>query len=352
MSQTRRRGTQILQDEIDSAIALVKTHNTNITRKLEKVKDMVSRYCENKGAAAVAPSSSRASTASLVEASPGPAPTVLPGALSPIPEGNESNSNTMVSSIPLAPLAPNGASGASGASASASVPISLKSKGTGPKPWSNFRTLVGKNTQLKVGQTATSQKIATLWNQAKKGSSTNEIAKYLKNQLQVEPALANQKAPELAKIAVNYAKPTLSKRVTRTVASNGRVGGAGSAAAVASTAPRATLKKNKVPLAGAPINPNTETDEEFWARMGKQANANAVKKNANAMQQAETRRQVRAEAALRATPALTPGKNRQVPLASVAEANTNVNRSGPIPTLVRNRTVVNPTTGQQEELSL
>lgn len=352
MSQTRRRGTQILQDEIDSAIALVKTHNTNITRKLEKVKDMVSRYCENKGAASLAPSNSRAAPlalantsnslreaapASLVEASP--APTVLAGALSPIPEGNESNS----SPAPVAPLA----------SGAASIPVSLKSKGTGPKPWSNFRTLVGKNTQLKVGQTATSQKIATLWNQAKKGSSTNEIAKYLKNQLQVEPALANQKAPELAKIAVNYAKPTLSKRVTRTVGSNGRVGGAGSAAAAAAaSAPRATLKKNKVPLAGAPINPNTETDEEFWARMGKQANANAVKKNANAMQQAETRRQVRAEAALRATPALTPGKNRQVPLASVAEANTNVNRSSPIPTLVRNRTVVNPTTGQEEELSL
>jgi len=341
MSQTRRRGTQILQDEIDSAIALVKTHNTNITRKLEKVKDMVSRYCKNEGSSASAPLAS----SSLRNAAPAPTPTVMAGALSPIPEGNESNSNTLGSSVGLAPVAPEAPQGASGSTAS--VPVSLKSKGTGPKPWSNFRSLVGQGTQLKVGQTATSQKIATLWNQAKKGSSTNEIAKYLKNQLQVEPALANQKAPELAKIAINYAKPTLSKRVTRTVGSNGRVGGAGSAAA----APRATLKKNKVPAAGAPINPNTETDDEFWTRMGKQANANAARKNALAMQQAENRRQVRAEAALRATPALTPGKSRQVPLA--VQANTSVNRSAPIPTLVpRNPTVINPTTGEEEELSL
>ena len=345
MSQTRRRGTQILQDEIDSAIALVKTHNTNITRKLEKVKDMVSRYCKNEGSSASAPlaSSSLRNVRNVRNAAPAPTPTVMAGALSPIPEGNESNSNTLGSSVGLAPVAPEGAS-----DSTASVPVSLKSKSIGPKPWSNFRSLVGQGTQLKVGQTATSQKIATLWNQAKKGSSTNEIAKYLKNQLQVEPALANQKAPELAKIAINYAKPTLSKRVTRTVGSNGRVGGAGSAAAAA--APRATLKKNKVPAAGAPINPNTETDEEFWTRMGKQANANAARKNALAMQQAENRRQVRAEAALRATPALTPGKSRQVPLA--VQANTSVNRSAPIPTLVRNPTVVNPTTGEEEELSL
>jgi len=327
MSQTRRRGTQILQDEIDSAIALVKTHNDNITRRLEKVKDMVSRYCENKGPAPRAvtfePSVAAAPLASDAAA---PTPTVMKRALSPIAETNESEFNERdVSSMPQAPLALNGAS--------ASVPVSLKSKG--PKPWSNFRTMVGKDTQLKVGQTATSQKIATLWNQAKKGSSTNQIAQYLKNQLQVEPALANQKAPELAKIASTYAgvSAPLSKRVTRTVGSNGRVGGAGSAAAAAEL-PKVsqTRKKNKVPAGAGPINPNTETDEEFWARMGKQANANAAKKNATAMEQAETRRQVRAEAALRATPAMTPGKNRQVSLPEAV--NRNVNRSAPIPTLV------------------
>ena len=315
MSQTRRRGTQILQDEIDSAIALVKTNTVNITRKLEKVKDMVSRYCENKGVGQVPRAVNFAASAAAPAPSPyeagAPTPTVLNRALNTIPEGNESeyNSNTVVNSVPLA--------------AAASVPITLKSKG--PKPWSNFRTMVGRDTQLKVGQTETSKKIATLWEQAKKGSSTNEIAKYLKNQLQVEPALANQKAPELAKIAINYAKPTLSKRVTRTVGSNGRVGGAGSTVA----APRVTQKKN-LSVARAPINPNTETDEEFWARMGTQANANAARKNKVAMEQAENRRQVREEAALRATPAMTPGKNRQVPLA----ANANVNRSAPIPTLV------------------
>jgi hypothetical protein len=186
--------------------------------------------------------------------------------------------------------------------------------------------MVGKDTQLKVGQTETSKKIATLWEQAKKGSSTNQIAQYLKNQLQVPPSLANKKAPELAKLAINYAKPTLSKRVTRTVRSG------------------PTVNKTR----NAPINPNTETDDEFWARMGRQANANAANKNARAMQQAENRRISRGEAALRATPALTPGKSRQVPLA----ANANVNRSSPIPTLVRNPTVVNPTTGKEEELSL
>ena len=281
MSQTRRRGTQILQDEIASAIALSKSHSENMTRKLEKVKDMVSRYCESKGpvAAAVAPL-----VAAPLASAPAvaPTPTVLPGALSPIAEMNESES-----------LAP-------------SVPANLKSKG--PKPWSNFRSMVGKDTQLKVGQTETSKKIATLWEQAKKGSSTNQIAQYLKNELQVVPSLANKKAPELVKIATNYAKPTLSKRVTRTV--------------------RPANQTRKV-SAVAPINPNTETDDEFWARMGKKANENAANKNARALQQAENRRQVR-EAALRATPALTPGKSRQVPLA----ANVNPNRSAPIPTLV------------------
>jgi hypothetical protein len=305
MSQTRRRGNQILQDEIDSAIALVKTHTTNITRKLEKVKDMVSRYCENKGTASSAPAPS-APSAPVTQFS-APTPTVL----SPIPETNETNFNT-TNANSLAPMG------------SASVPVSLKSKG--PKPWTNFRTMVGKDTQLKVGQTETSKKIATLWEQAKKGSSTNQIAQYLKNQLQVPPSLANKKAPELAKLAINYAKPTLSKRVTRTVRSG------------------PTVNKTR----NAPINPNTETDDEFWARMGRQANANAANKNARAMQQAENRRISRGEAALRATPALTPGKSRQVPLA----ANANVNRSSPIPTLVRNPTVVNPTTGKEEELSL
>jgi len=330
MSQTRRRGTQILQDEIDSAIALVKSHSMNVTRKLEKVKDMVSRYCKNEGSSSTAASLAFPNSTAVAAPPVQPTPTVR-AALSPIPEGNETNSNTG-NSVSLG--------------ASASVPVSLKSKGTGPKPWSNFRSKVGEGTQLKVGQTATSQKIATLWEQAKKGSSTNQIAQYLKNQLQVAPALANQKAPELAKIAINYAKPTLSKRVTRTVGSNG----VSAPSPFGAAAPRATLKKNKV-TGPAPINPNTETDEEFWARMGKQANANAAQKNAKAMQQAENRRQVREEAAaagLRATPALTPGKSRPVPLA----ANTNVNRSAPIPTLVRAPTVVNPTTGEEEELSL
>lgn len=282
MSQTRRRGTQILQDEIESAIALSKSHSENMTRKLEKVKDMVSRYCESKGpvAAAAAPLAP-APLAAAPLAAVAPTPTVL-GALSPIAEVNESES-----------LAP-------------SVPMSLKSKG--PKPWSNFRSMVGKDTQLKVGQTETSKKIATLWEQAKKGSSTNQIAQYLKNELQVAPSLANKKAPELVKIATNYAKPTLSKRVTRTV--------------------RPVNQTRKVSTV-APINPNTETDDEFWARMGKKANENAAIKNSTALQQAENRRQVR-EAALRATPALTPGKSRQVPLA----ANVNPNRSAPIPTLV------------------
>lgn len=280
MSQTRRRGTQILQDEIVSAIALSKSHSENMTRKLEKVKDMVSRYCESKGAVAAV---------AAPAASVAPTPTVL-GALSPIAEVNESES--LPPSVPVS---------------LPSVPASLKSKG--PKPWTNFRTMVGKDTQLKVGQTETSKKIATLWEQAKKGSSTNQIAQYLKNELQVAPSLANQKAPELAKIATSYAKPSLSKRVTRTV--------------------RPVNQTRKVNAVG-PINPNTETDDEFWARMGKKANENAANKNARAIQQAENRRISRAEAALRATPALTPGKSRQVPMA----ANGNPNRSAPIPTLV------------------
>ena len=311
MSQTRRRGTQILQDEIESAIALVRTHNTNITRKLEKVKDMVSRYCEKKE---VVPTPYEAAPSATV--------------LSPIAEGNETE-NSMVNSVPSN-------ASVSSVPSNASVPLSLKSKG--PKPWSNFRSLVGKDTQLKVGQTATSQKIASLWDQAKKGSSTNQIAQYLKNQLQVAPSLANKKAPELAKIAANYAKPVLSKRVTRTV-------GSASGPVVANS--RVTQKKSKAPVIGGPINPNTETDDEFWARMGKQANANAARKNEMALQQAENRRKVREELAGRDL-AATPLKSRQVPLA----ANANVNRSSPIPTLVRNPTVVNPTTGKEEELSL
>jgi len=45
MSQTRRKGLAILQDEIADIVRVVKNHTENVTRRLEKVKDMTSKYC-------------------------------------------------------------------------------------------------------------------------------------------------------------------------------------------------------------------------------------------------------------------------------------------------------------------
>ena len=194
MSQTRRQGTQILQDEIDSAIALVRTHSTNVTRKLEKVKDMVSRYCENKGRSslAAAPAALPAAPAAAVAAAPPPpTPTVLPYGLNTIQEENEESNASP-------------APAAAGPNVGPSVPVSLKSKG--PESWSDFRKKVGEGTPLKTGKQGTLDKISTLWTQAKGGKNVTEIAQYLKNELQIESNLANRKAPALAKIASNYIK--------------------------------------------------------------------------------------------------------------------------------------------------
>lgn len=316
-SQTRRKGTEILRDEINAIIDVVKTHSNNLTRRLEKVRDLTVKYCAEKprGSLAAAPAPAPAPTASLGPAAlPLPTPTVrsrIPQVLNTIPEGNESQ---------VSPVA---------------VPVSL-GRSRGPVSWDTFRSKVGEGTTLKTGKSNTLLQISTLWKQAKEGKPVGEIEKYLRNQLKIDPTVAAQKAPELEKIARNHVarngKEPTSKRVTRTVKPNGSLGRV-----------TASRKVNK-PV----INPSNESDDQFWQRMEQAATANNERKTSAALAAPAERTRVREEAArLQATRLAepTPLKNRQVSLAE-------------IPTLVpsqntrANPRVVNPSTGEEEELSL
>jgi len=318
MSQTRRQGTQILQDEVDSAIALVRTHCGNVTRKLEKVKDMVSRYCENKGRSSASASAPAAEAAAplapapaVAAAAPPPTPTVLPYGLNTIQEENE-ESNASASSAPAPALAP--AEAAAAAASGPSVPVSLKSKG--PESWSDFRKKVGEGTPLKTGKADTLDKISTLWTQAKGGKNVTEIARYLKNELQIESNLANRKAPALAKIASNYVQ-----RGTRSTRAPSN---------------RATRTVRKA----APAPPVEESSNNFVARMNAAGKKNAEEKERKFLESQRLREEYKRQNALAATPVQT----RRVPLPAPA-ANRNVNRSAPIAAL-------NPYGSQKEDLSL
>jgi len=314
-SQTRRKGTEILRDEINAIIDVVKTHSNNLTRRLEKVRDLTVKYCAEKprgSLAASAPASAPIASLGPAAALPLPTPTVrsrIPQALNTIPEVNESEES---------PVA---------------VPVSL-GRSRGPVSWDTFRSKVGEGTDLKTGKSNTLLQISTLWKQVKEGKPVGEIEKYLRNQLKIDPSVAAQKAPELEKIARNHlarnGKQATSKRVTRTVKPNGSLGRV-----------TASRKANK-PV----INPANESDEQFWQRMEQAATANNERKTTAALAAPAERSRVR-EQALAATRLAepTPLKNRQVSLAE-------------IPTLVpsknsrANPRVVNPSTGEEEDLSL
>ena len=306
MSQTRRKGIEILRDEISSIIAVVKSHSDAVTRRLEKVRDMTTKYCSGvkDSLAASAPLAAPSLATSAPLAAPSLAPSLAPtfapsGALNTIPEGNENTESEN-----------NGV---------ATAPPSLRQKSKGPVNWSTFRTKVGEGTDLKTGQQSTLDRISTLWKQAKEGKPVGEIEKYLRNELKINAAVAAQKAPELEMIARSYANRSAStmrqpaSRVTRRLPSVGGVTSAAPAAAAA--APRS--KKPKA-------EPPQETDDAFWERMDREAKQNYENKTARALALPAERKRVQAEAALQATPL----KNRQVPLAT-------------IPTLVPQPTVQN-----------
>jgi hypothetical protein len=312
-SQTRRKGTEILRDEINAIIDVVKTHSNNLTRRLEKVRDLTVKYCAEKPRGSLAAATASLGPAAAAAPLPLPTPTIvrtrIPQVLNTIPEGNESE---------VSPVA---------------VPVSL-GRSRGPVSWDTFRSKVGEGTTLKTGKSNTLLQISTLWKQAKEGKPVGEIEKYLRNQLKIDPSVAAQKAPELEKIARNHVarngKAPTSKRVTRTVKPNGSLGRV-----------TASRKANK-PV----INPANESDDQFWQRMEQAASANNERKTSAALAAPAERSRVR-EQALAATRLAepTPLKNRQVSLAE-------------IPTLVpsqnsrANPKVVNPSTGEEEELSL
>jgi len=312
MSQTRRKGIEILRDEITSIIAVVRNHSDAVTRRLEKVREMTTKYCSGTkaplgSAPAPAPLTSASSLASsapsLSSASnlaPSLAPTFAPsGALNTIPELNENTESE------------NNSVNASAATTVAPVAPSLRQKSKGPVNWSTFRTKVGEGTDLKTGQQSTLDRISTLWKQAKEGKPVAEIEKYLRNELKINAAVAAQKAPELEMIARSYAnrsastirKPGSSARVTRRLPSVGGVTSAAPAAAAAA-APRSKKPKVEAPQ---------ENDAAFWERMNREAMQNYENKTKRALALPEQRRRVQEEAALQATPL----KNRQVPLASI-----------------------------------
>jgi hypothetical protein len=187
------------------------------------------------------------------------------------------------------------------AEAGPSVPVSLKSKG--PESWSDFRKKVGEGTPLKTGKAGTLDKISTLWTQAKAGKNVTEIARYLKNELQIEPSVANLKAPALAKIASNYVK-----KGTRS----------------------ARAPSNRATRKAAPAPPVEESSNNFVARMNAAGARIAEEKERKFLESQRLKEEYRRQNALAATPVQT----RRAPLpAAAAAANRNVNRSAPIAAL-------------------
>jgi len=339
MSQTRRKGVEILRDELNDIIRVVSTHSQNITRRLERVRDLTNKHCGAKGSLAV-PLQDTNYVAPPAPAAGIPSRTV---GLSPIAEETEANLANSLANV--APAEANVAPTAAPAAAA---------KARGPVSWSDFRSKVGEGTNLKTGRGNTLSRISTLWKQTKEGKPVGEIETYLRNELKIEPQLAAQKAPELEEIARSYTeklgakplavpRPTLTKRKPK--AANAPLNVAGGVAANAAAAPlskRVTATRKKV----VPAVP--ETDEEFWQRMNANAIAHSKKVTNEALAMPEQRRQSQALAAqLKANHnakrlGATPLKSRPVPLA--------------IPTLVPSAnkpfTVTNPTTGEQEELDL
>jgi len=333
MSQTRRKGVEILRDELTDIIRVVGTHSQNITRRLERVRDLTNKHCGAKASLAV-PVDDTTYVAPALTAPGIPSRTV---GLSAITEETEAN---LANSLETSPKV----------NAAANAAVTAAEKAKGPVSWSDFRSKVGEGTNLKTGRGNTLSRISALWKQTKEGKPVGEIEAYLRNELKIQADLAAQKAPELEQIARRYTnkaaakplavpRPTLTKRKTK--AANAPLNAAGGVAPVP-LSKRVTATRKKV----APV---AETDEEFWQRMNANATAHSKKVTNEALAMPEQRKKSQALAAqLKANHnakglAATPLKSRPVSLA-------------PIPTLVpsKNRpfTVTNPTTGEQEELDL
>lgn len=266
-SQTRRKGLAILQDEINDISRVVKNHTENLTRRLEKVKDMTSKYCGDLVKKSLVPAPAPLPVPAPVSSVP--RPTVGSRALNTIPEADETNS------LSLGP-APE-----------------MKLKSRGPVAWTTFRSKIADSqladgSLLKTGEPATLKKVASLWEMAKTKGSIGDIEKYLVEELRVEPSVAAQKAPELEVIARGFAEKAKNK--TRKVLPN--------------SAPlsKKLTRTKKVPVPSGP----EETIENWSKRMTNMGTTNYEAKTKKALDDYAQRAKSRALAATR----LTPGKNR------------------------------------------
>ena len=362
-SQTRRKGTEILRDEINSIIGVVRSHSENLTRRLERVRDLTVKYCAEKGRTASASASAAppAAAASAAESSAplpmAPPRTILPRALNTIPEVNEGELSPASNVEPGSPSVPLASQMNVQPAAAVAQPVASQSvpRSKGPVPWTMFRSKLAEGTNLKTGKSNTMKQVSALWEKAKAGNSVGEIEKYLRNQLRIEPAVAAQKAPELEKIARNAvgrvtskvkAPTARSKRVTR---SEGPGGGALTVENVATSAPApasapAPKSRKSSKVGPQPINPNNETDEGFWERMNAAAVADAEKKTQNAMRIPQQREASRAAAAALAA---TPLKNRQVQIPTLIP-NSNAFASRTMTGNNGKTMIFNPSTGKYE----
>jgi hypothetical protein len=186
MSQTRRKGLAILQDEIADIVRVVKNHTENVTRRLEKVKDMTSKYCTG------LPITGSPAT---VSSPPPPSPSANAGR-PPLPP---------MRSIPP-PTVRSLAASPSSLSAPSFNGTESQKKSKGPVSWTTFRSKIADSqlvdgSLLKTGEPSTLKKVASLWELAKASGSAGDIEKFLVDELKVEPRVAAEKAPELEVIA-------------------------------------------------------------------------------------------------------------------------------------------------------
>lgn len=192
MSQTRRKGLAILQDEIADIVRVVKNHTENVTRRLEKVKDMTSKYCAG---LPIVGSPSVPSAALAPSAAPVPSglPPLAPIRSVPPPTVRSIAAPAATAAVNLSAAPTNVANGST-------------SKAKGPVPWTTFRSKIADSqlingSLLKTGKDSTIKKVASLWEMAKANGSVGDIEKFLIEELKVTPAVAAEKAPELEAIA-------------------------------------------------------------------------------------------------------------------------------------------------------
>lgn len=292
MSQTRRKGITILQDELNDIMRVVKSHSENVTHRLEKVKDMAARYCSDVKASASAspslkasasaslpkvPSSSLTASTSSLKASTGasiPTPTVLGPStyLNTVPE--ETSQNLLEEE---APELATGREAGAGAMGQGSI---TRKKSKGPVSWMTFRTKVGEGTTLKTGETATLKKISSLWEQAKGNGTVGDIERFLIGELHIEPSVAAQKAPELEAIARAFTGPERAVKAER---------------AVTMKAPKSSTRvTRKVKTATAAAA--EESQENWQKRMNKEGLANYEQKTKRALNSVAEREKVIANA--------------------------------------------------------